>query len=309
MRSRRWSQQQPDEVVALLRGWLADRRGLASATTTMKGDVRPDDRAAQGGRAAGADGQGERRQGCSGRCARARSRSSPRRSPGWLRRGAGVEGIVDEFHTWHHEEARRTAAWTSPARCSSRRSAARRRRRSWASCRLMSDMPFGFLQHADPRQVLSFVQNEHPQTIALVLAHLHASLASQILSGWRRTCRPTWRTASRSWTAPRRTSSGRSRPRWSASSPRCSSRRTCPASAACSRWWTSSTGPTGRPSASSEGSEGAARSWPRRSAAGCSSSRTSPPSRIGPCSCAAGGGDRRPGDRAQGRATRYATRS
>jgi flagellar motor switch protein FliG len=46
----------------------------------------------------------------------------------------------------------------------------------------LSDLPFGFLGHADPRQVLSFVQNEHPQIIALVLAHLHASLASQILS-------------------------------------------------------------------------------------------------------------------------------
>jgi flagellar motor switch protein FliG len=47
----------------------------------------------------------------------------------------------------------------------------------------LTDMPFGFLAHADPRQVLSFVQNEHPQIIALVLAHLPASLASQILSG------------------------------------------------------------------------------------------------------------------------------
>jgi len=47
----------------------------------------------------------------------------------------------------------------------------------------LTDMPFGFLNNAEPRQVLSFVQNEHPQTVALVLAHLHAGLASQILSG------------------------------------------------------------------------------------------------------------------------------
>ncbi|MGC9669209.1 flagellar motor switch protein FliG [Planosporangium sp. 12N6] len=45
------------------------------------------------------------------------------------------------------------------------------------------EMPFGFLQKADPRQVLSFVQDEHPQTIALVLAHMPAAMASQILSG------------------------------------------------------------------------------------------------------------------------------
>jgi flagellar motor switch protein FliG len=47
----------------------------------------------------------------------------------------------------------------------------------------MTDMPFGFLGHADPRQVLSYVQHEHPQTIALVLAHMPATLASPILSG------------------------------------------------------------------------------------------------------------------------------
>jgi flagellar motor switch protein FliG len=45
------------------------------------------------------------------------------------------------------------------------------------------DMPFSFLQKADSRQVLSFVQDEHPQTVALVLAHMHATQASQILSG------------------------------------------------------------------------------------------------------------------------------
>jgi flagellar motor switch protein FliG len=47
----------------------------------------------------------------------------------------------------------------------------------------LTDVPFGFLAQAEPRQVLTFVQNEHPQIIALVLAHLPASLASQILSG------------------------------------------------------------------------------------------------------------------------------
>ncbi|GGS86557.1 flagellar motor switch protein FliG [Planobispora rosea] len=45
------------------------------------------------------------------------------------------------------------------------------------------DLPFSFLQRADPRQVLSFVQDEHPQLIALVLAHLPSHLGAQILSG------------------------------------------------------------------------------------------------------------------------------
>ncbi|MGN6331569.1 MAG: flagellar motor switch protein FliG [Motilibacteraceae bacterium] len=45
------------------------------------------------------------------------------------------------------------------------------------------EMPFQFLHRADPRQVLSFLQDEHPQTIALVLAHMTADQASTILSG------------------------------------------------------------------------------------------------------------------------------
>jgi len=45
------------------------------------------------------------------------------------------------------------------------------------------EMPFQFLHRADPRQVLSFLQDEHPQTIALVLAHMTAEKASTILSG------------------------------------------------------------------------------------------------------------------------------
>ncbi|MCW2503402.1 MAG: fliG [Actinomycetia bacterium] len=45
------------------------------------------------------------------------------------------------------------------------------------------DVPFSFLLRADARQVLSFVQDEHPQTIALVLAHVPAHQASLILSG------------------------------------------------------------------------------------------------------------------------------
>jgi flagellar motor switch protein FliG len=47
----------------------------------------------------------------------------------------------------------------------------------------MTDMPFNFLSHADPQQLLSYVQHEHPQTIALVLAHIPSALASSILAG------------------------------------------------------------------------------------------------------------------------------
>jgi flagellar motor switch protein FliG len=43
--------------------------------------------------------------------------------------------------------------------------------------------PFDFMRHTDPQQVLSFIQGEHPQTIALILSYLDAGQASLIISG------------------------------------------------------------------------------------------------------------------------------
>ncbi|GGN49722.1 MULTISPECIES: flagellar motor switch protein FliG [Oceanobacillus] len=42
--------------------------------------------------------------------------------------------------------------------------------------------PFDFARKADPQQVLNFIQNEHPQTIALVLSYLEPEQSGQILS-------------------------------------------------------------------------------------------------------------------------------
>lgn len=47
----------------------------------------------------------------------------------------------------------------------------------------IAGQPFEFLHSADPRQVISLLSGEHPQTIALVLAHLRAELASGIVAG------------------------------------------------------------------------------------------------------------------------------
>ena len=44
-------------------------------------------------------------------------------------------------------------------------------------------MPFQFLHRADPAQLRSFIADEHPQVIALVLAHMTADKASLLLSG------------------------------------------------------------------------------------------------------------------------------
>lgn len=44
-------------------------------------------------------------------------------------------------------------------------------------------MPFQFLHRADPAQLRSFIADEHPQVIALVLAHMTPDKASLLLSG------------------------------------------------------------------------------------------------------------------------------
>lgn len=43
--------------------------------------------------------------------------------------------------------------------------------------------PFTFLHKAETENLLTFIQDEHPQTIALILAHLTAGKASEILGG------------------------------------------------------------------------------------------------------------------------------
>ena len=42
--------------------------------------------------------------------------------------------------------------------------------------------PFDFFRKADPDQIINFVQNEHPQTIALILSYLDPKQSSQVLA-------------------------------------------------------------------------------------------------------------------------------
>jgi len=42
--------------------------------------------------------------------------------------------------------------------------------------------PFEFVRKADPSQLLNFIQDEHPQTIALILSYLSAHQAAQVVS-------------------------------------------------------------------------------------------------------------------------------
>lgn len=44
-------------------------------------------------------------------------------------------------------------------------------------------MPFGFLQKVDSQNLLTFILDEHPQTIALILSHLRPAQAADIIKG------------------------------------------------------------------------------------------------------------------------------
>jgi len=43
--------------------------------------------------------------------------------------------------------------------------------------------PFDFVKHTDPQQLLSFIQGEHPQTIALILSYLSPEQGATVLGG------------------------------------------------------------------------------------------------------------------------------
>ncbi len=47
----------------------------------------------------------------------------------------------------------------------------------------VQQLPFGFLKKIDPQNILTFMIDEHPQTIALVLSHLPPSYGAQIIAG------------------------------------------------------------------------------------------------------------------------------
>jgi len=47
----------------------------------------------------------------------------------------------------------------------------------------LQEIPFEFLKKADPGQVCSFIQDEHPQTIALITAHLDPAVAAVVIAG------------------------------------------------------------------------------------------------------------------------------
>ena len=47
----------------------------------------------------------------------------------------------------------------------------------------IEEVPFAFLRQVDSQNILTYVIDEHPQTIALILSHLPASASAEILAG------------------------------------------------------------------------------------------------------------------------------
>ena len=47
----------------------------------------------------------------------------------------------------------------------------------------LESVPFSFLQKADAQNILSFIMDEHPQTIALVISHIPPTIGAGILTG------------------------------------------------------------------------------------------------------------------------------
>lgn len=52
----------------------------------------------------------------------------------------------------------------------------------------IEDLPFGFLRHVDSQNVLTYIIDEHPQTIALILSYLPPALGAEVMAGLPQEC-------------------------------------------------------------------------------------------------------------------------
>lgn len=94
------------------------------------------------------------------------------------------ESIIDEFHQMYVANRYVTAGGIEYAR-HVLETALGPERALEILTRLQSslqEVPFEFLKRADPSQICTFIQDEHPQTIALILAHLAPNVGSVVLS-------------------------------------------------------------------------------------------------------------------------------
>ena len=96
-----------------------------------------------------------------------------------------TDAVITEFHQLATARANIATGGPDFARALLEQSLGRERAdsimdRLAASAR---QMPFQFLHRADPRQLLSFISGEHPQVIAVILAHMPSDRATMVLAG------------------------------------------------------------------------------------------------------------------------------
>jgi flagellar motor switch protein FliG len=99
--------------------------------------------------------------------------------------GAETEAVLSEFRTMMTARAHIAQGGLSLAQELLEQSLGKERAAEIMS-RLSAaavQMPFQFLHRADPAQLRSFIVDEHPQVIALVLAHMTPDKASLLLTG------------------------------------------------------------------------------------------------------------------------------
>ncbi len=96
-----------------------------------------------------------------------------------------TEGVLSEFRTLAIAQAHVARGGPAFARALLEESLGAERAEAVMNRLAASAMklPFQFLHRADPRQLLSFISSEHPQVIAVVLAHLSSDKATMVLSG------------------------------------------------------------------------------------------------------------------------------
>lgn len=96
-----------------------------------------------------------------------------------------TEQVLGEFRAMAHAQANILQGGPSFARALLEESLGEDRAKAVMDRLAASAMqlPFQFLHRADPRQLLSFISAEHPQVIAVVLAHLPSEKATLVLSG------------------------------------------------------------------------------------------------------------------------------
>jgi len=93
--------------------------------------------------------------------------------------------VLEEFHALWHNGVHTTRGGVDAAKALLETSLApepARRVRDRVVKTAQSTLTFAGLESADPQQLSKFVLNEHPQTIALILAHLRPSQAAQLLN-------------------------------------------------------------------------------------------------------------------------------